>query len=63
MGFFWDLIQQSQISKHEERAGSLEDRVASLEVELRRMQELLYALLQRLEKAIGEDINRDGKIG
>ena len=63
MGLFWDLIQQSQISEQKERASTLEDRVAHLEGELRRTQELLHALVQRLEEAIGEDIDRDGKIG
>jgi len=63
MGFFWDLVQQSQISEQKERAVSLEERVKILEHELRETQELLHALVQRLEKAIGEDIDRDGKIG
>ncbi len=62
MGFFWDLIQQSQISEQKQRATSIESRVAHLEVELRQTRELLH-LLQRLEKAIGEDIDRDGRIG
>jgi chaperonin cofactor prefoldin len=63
MGLFWDLIQQSQIGEQKERAGSLEDRVAHLEGEQRRTREVLQLLLQRLEQAIGEDIDRDGRIG
>jgi hypothetical protein len=63
MGLFWDLIQQNQISKQQDRSASLDDRVARLEVEHRHTQELLQALLLRLEQAIGEDLNRDGKIG
>jgi hypothetical protein len=63
MGLFWDLYQQSQISKHSERAGELEHRVATLETELRRTQEILHETIGRLETAIGKDINSDGRIG
>jgi hypothetical protein len=63
MGFFWDLVQQGQIREQTERATSLEDRVARLESELGHTRELLLELVRRLEQAIGEDIDRDGKIG
>ncbi len=63
MGLFWDLIQQSQISDQRQRAASLDDRVTHLERELRRTQELLRLLLQRLETGLGEDLDRDGRIG
>ena len=63
MGLFWDLIQQSQISDQRERASSLEDRVAQLESEVDGVRDLVRTLLQRLEKELGEDLNRDGRIG
>ena len=63
MGFLWDLVQQSQISAQEQRNSSVEERVQALETELRRTQELLHALIERLETHTGSDLNRDGKIG
>ena len=63
MGLFWDLIQQGQISEQAEQASSLEKRIKEVEDDLRRTQELVLALLQRLEETVGEDIDGDGKIG
>ena len=63
MGVFWDLLQQSEINKQRRKAASLEDRVADLERELRETRELLHRLVQRLEQGLGEDLDRDGKIG
>ncbi|TFV93646.1 hypothetical protein E4S40_15495 [Algoriphagus kandeliae] len=63
MGLFWNLIQQSQISEHNSRAASLEARVAQLEHELRKTQELLIKTLQILEEHSGKDLDGDGKIG
>lgn len=63
MGLFWDLIQQSQIDKHDRRAATLEERVSQLERELDDMRRLLRALLHRLEEQLGEDLDRDGRIG
>ena len=63
MGLFWDLYQQSQISKQAEKSGAMEQRVATLESELRRTQEILHEVIGRLEKAIGQDLNADGKVG
>ncbi|OYX24026.1 MAG: hypothetical protein B7Z16_01285 [Algoriphagus sp. 32-45-6] len=63
MGLFWDLIQQSQISSQNSRATTLETRVAYLENELRKTQELLLKALKILEEQNGKDINGDGKIG
>jgi uncharacterized coiled-coil protein SlyX len=63
MGFLWDLMQQSQLSAQEQRSASLEGRVAGLETELRRTQEILHALIERLETKIGADLNEDGKVG
>ena len=63
MGLFWDLIQQGQISSQSSRADSLEARVARLEGELRETQRLLRALMERLEKHFGADIDGDGRVG
>ena len=63
MGLFWDLIQQSQISNQSNRSDSLEQRVASLERQMEATNGLLRELLTRLEQRLGEDLNRDGRIG
>ncbi len=63
MGFFWDLYQQSQIAEHSKRATTLESRVTDLEAELRRTQLLLREVIARLEQRLGEDLDRDGKVG
>jgi hypothetical protein len=63
MGFLWDLVQQSQISTQQQLSATLEQRVAALEGELRRTQEVLHALVTRLEARLGADLNNDGKVG
>lgn len=63
MGFLWDLVQQSQISAQQQRNQSLEQRVSTLEYELRRTQELLHTLIERLETHLRTDLNHDGKVG
>ena len=63
MGFLWDLMQQNQISKQRERASTLEGRVDQLEERLDETTQLLRLLLERLEKQLGEDIDKDGRIG
>lgn len=63
MGLFWDLYQQSQLSAHADRAGTMEQRVAQLEDELRRTQQLLREVIGRLEQRLSEDLDRDGRVG
>ena len=63
MGLFWDLIQQSQISKQSNRAATLEQRVGNLENELFETRQTLHQLIQVLEKEFGKDIDGDGKVG
>ena len=63
MGLFWDLIQQSQISDAKRHVSSVDDRLSRLELELRETQLLLHEALKRLEATIGEDLNRDGRVG
>jgi chaperonin cofactor prefoldin len=63
MGVFWDLLQQSQISEHRDRAESLEARVERLEQENDRLATLLREVIGRLEKHVGTDLDQDGRIG
>lgn len=63
MGLFWDLMQQSQISDQQNRADSLEGRVAWLEEELHHTKVLLVKTLKALEEHTGQDIDGDGVAG
>jgi chaperonin cofactor prefoldin len=63
LGLFWDLYQQSQISEHRERAESLEERVANLERQNERLATLLREVIGRLEKHVGVDLDKDGRVG
>ena len=63
MGFLWDLMQQSQLKEHESRAGTLEGRVAALEADLAETRRILSETLRRLESKLGEDLDRDGRVG
>ncbi len=63
MGMFWDLVQQSQIEDQRVKAESVEERVAHLEEELSKTQQLLIKTLHALEKAIDKDIDGDGVKG
>ena len=63
MGLFWDLLQQSQISEHRDRAESLEARVDRLEQENERLTTLLHEVIGRLEKHVGADLDQDGRVG
>ena len=63
MGLFWDLYQQSQISKHGERTATVESRVAQLEQQVDQLSSLLREVIGRLEKTVGVDLDRDGRVG
>jgi chaperonin cofactor prefoldin len=63
MGLFWDLYQQSQISEHGQRAESLEARVEQLERQNERLATLLREVIGRLEKHVGVDLDKDGRVG
>lgn len=63
MGLFLELIQQSQISSQSSKADTLERRVAELERQVDAMSRLLGELVTRLEQGLGEDVDRDGRIG
>jgi hypothetical protein len=63
MGLFWDLYQQSQISEHRDHAVSLEARVERLEQDNDRLATLLREVIGRLEKHVGADLDKDGRVG
>lgn len=63
MGLFWDLYQQSQISRQGERASSLEARVDQVERQVDHLSHLLREVISRLEKHVGADLDQDGRIG
>ncbi len=63
MGLFWDLYKQSQISEHRDRAESIEARVARLEQENERLATLLREVIGSLEKHVGVDLDKDGRVG
>ena len=63
MGIFWDLIQQDELQKQEDKANSLEDRVEQLEADLSATRTLLRKTLVALETHLTQDIDGDGKMG
>lgn len=63
MGLFWDLLQQSQIQKQQDKAHSLEGRVSNLELELKNTKDLLQKTLVVLENHLQRDIDGDGITG
>jgi septal ring factor EnvC (AmiA/AmiB activator) len=63
MGIFWDLIQQDELQKQEDKAKSLEERVNQLETELINTKALLRKTLMALETHLSKDIDGDGKTG
>ena len=63
MGFLWDLIQHSQIQQQNDRTGTLESRVRTLEEELAETRRVLSQALTRIEQRFGEDLNQDGRVG
>jgi|31_taG_2_1085359.scaffolds.fasta_scaffold00020_53 hypothetical protein len=63
MGIFWDLIQQDELQKQEDKANSLEERVEQLEKDLSATRTLLKKTLVALETHLTQDIDGDGKMG
>lgn len=63
MGIFWDLMQQDELEKQEDKANSLEERVQKLEEDLATTRTLLRKTLAALETHITQDIDGDGKMG
>lgn len=63
MGFFWDLLQQSQLAEQRDKAETLERKVMYLERDMLKTQNLLRDLIIKLEEKFGEDIDGNGIIG
>ena len=63
MGIFWDLLQQDELDKQQEKAKDLEGRVARLEEELQQTRALLKKTLAALETHLSKDIDGDGVAG
>ena len=63
MGLFWDLYQQSQISRQQERSSNTEVRLDNLERDMQRLQQLLRDVIGRLEEHVGKDLDSDGRVG
>lgn len=63
MGIFWELLQQSEIEKQQDKANGLEDRIGFLEKELKDTKTLLKKTLIALEEHLQKDIDGDGKTG
>ena len=63
MGIFWDILQQDELDKQQEKARDLEGRVAQLEEELEHTRVLLKKTLVALEKHLSQDIDGDGVAG
>lgn len=63
MGIFWDLMQEDELKKQEDKANSLEGRVEKLEHDLATTRALLRKTLAALETHLTQDIDGDGKMG
>lgn len=63
MGVLWEVVQTGLMYGQKRNTDSLEDRVQSLESQLRATQDTLRALVRKLEEMRGEDIDHDGRIG
>jgi len=63
MGIFWDILQQDELDKQQEKAKDLEGRVRILEEELEHTRALLKKTLVALETHLSRDIDGDGDVG
>ncbi len=63
MGVLWEIVQSGLMYGQHRKSNSIEDRVESLEAQVRATQETLRTLVKKLEEIHQMDINRDGKIG
>jgi len=63
MGVLWEIVQTGLMYGQHRKSNSIEDRVQSLEDQLKLTQDTLRALVKKLEQIHGIDINEDGRIG
>jgi len=63
MGVLWEIVQTGLMYGQHRKSNSVEDRVQSLEEQIKLTQNTLRALVKKLEEMHGIDINEDGRIG
>ena len=63
MGVLWEIVQTGLMYGQHRKSNTIEDRVQSLEEQLKLTQDTLRELVKKLEEIHGIDINEDGRIG
>jgi uncharacterized Rmd1/YagE family protein len=63
MGLLWEIVQTGLMYGQHRKSDSIDDRVQSLEDQLRLTQDTLRNLVKKLEEMHETDINEDGRIG
>ena len=63
MGVLWEIVQSGLMYGQHRRSNSIEDRVESLETQVRATQDTLRSLVKKLEEIHKIDIDQDGRIG
>ena len=63
MGVLWEIVQSGLMYGQHRRSNSIEDRVESLETQVRATQDTLRNLVKKLEEIHKIDIDQDGRIG
>lgn len=63
MGVLWEIVQTGLMYGQHHKSNTIEDRVQSLEEQLKLTQDTLRELVKKLEEIHGIDINEDGRIG
>jgi len=63
MGVLWEIVQTGLMYGQHRKSDSVEDRVQSLEDQLRLTQNTLRALVKKLEELHSSDFNGDGRVG
>ena len=60
---FWNLLQDHRFFKLRDRTDTIEGRVKGLETRITDLQDLMKKILYALETHLGEDIDKDGRVG
>jgi hypothetical protein len=63
MGVLWEIVQTGLMYGQHRKSNSVEDRVQSVEEQLRATQDTLRSLVKKLEELHNIDIDKDGRIG
>ena len=63
MGALWEIVQSGLMYGQYRKSNTIEDRVESLEAQVRATQDTLRNLVRKLEEIHKMDIDRDGRIG